>query len=95
MNWKKNFMQTMTDDFINSFNLISHTEPNRKLIVHFEEVYKKSKKRLDELAINFELLSISSEQFEKLLQITVFCHDFGKSSIYFQKKFLQGLTKGK
>jgi len=88
-------MQTMTDDFINSFNLISHTEPNRKLIVHLEDVYKKSKKRLDELAINFELLSISSEQFEKLLQITVFCHDFGKSSIYFQKKILQGLTKGK
>lgn len=76
----------MTDDFINSFNLISHTEPNRRLIVHFEEVYKKAKKRLDELTINFEMLSISSEQFEKLLQITVFCHDFGKSSIFFQDK---------
>lgn len=76
----------MTDYCINSFNLISHTEPDRKLIVHLEEVYKKAKKRLDELAINFELLSISSEQFEKLLQITVFCHDFGKSSIFFQEK---------
>lgn len=85
----------MTDDFINSFNLISHTEPNRRLIVHFEEVYKKAKKRLDELTINFEMLSISSGQFEKLLEITVFCHDFGKSSIYFQKKILEGLTKGK
>ena len=79
-------MQTMTDDFINSFNLISHTEPNRKLIVHLGEVYNKAKKRLDELTINFKMLSISSEQFEKLLQITVFCHDFGKSSIFFQDK---------
>jgi len=88
-------MQTMTDDFINSFNLISHTEPNRKLIVHLEEVYKKAKKRLDELSLNFEMLSISSEEFEKLLSITVYCHDFGKSSSYFQKKILEGLTKGK
>ncbi|KHG33255.1 MAG: hypothetical protein OA34_10440 [Sulfurospirillum sp. MES] len=85
----------MTDDFINSFNLISHTEPNRKLIVHLGEAYNKAKKRLDELDINFDLLSISHEQFEKLLQITVFCHDFGKSSIYFQKKILESLTKGK
>ncbi|MFA7083705.1 MAG: CRISPR-associated helicase Cas3' [Arcobacteraceae bacterium] len=88
-------MQMMTDDFINSFNLISHTEPNRKLIVHLEEVYNKAQKRLDELDINFDLLSISHEQFENLLQITVFCHDFGKSSMYFQKKILEGLTKGK
>lgn len=85
----------MTDDFINSFNLISHTEPNRKLIVHLAEVYNKAKKRLDELDINFELLSLSQLDFEKLLQITVYCHDFGKSSIYFQKKILEGLTKGK
>lgn len=85
----------MTDDFINSFNLISHSEPNRKLIVHLDAVYNKAKKRLNELDINFEILSISQEQFEKLLQITILCHDFGKSSIYFQKKILEGLTKGK
>lgn len=85
----------MTDDFINSFNLISHTEPNRKLIVHLAEVYNKAKKRLDELDINFELLSLSQLDFEKLLQITVYCHDFGKSSSYFQEKILEGLTKGK
>ncbi len=88
-------MQTMTDDFINSFNLISHTEPNRKLIVHLDEVHNKAKKRLEELDINFELLSLSQSDFEKLLSITVYCHDFGKSSIYFQKKILEGLNKGK
>jgi len=88
-------MQMMTDDFINSFKLISHTEPNRKLIVHLEEVYNKAKKRLDKLDINFELLSLSQSDFEKLLQITVYSHDFGKSSIYFQKKILEGLSKGK
>lgn len=79
-------MQTMTDDFISSFKLISHTEPNRKLIVHLAEVYNKAKKRLDELDINFELLSLSQSDFEKLLQITVYCHDFGKSSTFFQEK---------
>ena len=86
-------MQMMTDDFINSFNLISHTEPHRKLVVHLIEVYNKAKKRLDELDINFELLSLSQLDFKKLLQITVYCHDFGKSSSYFQKKILEGLTK--
>ncbi|MDX9744433.1 MAG: CRISPR-associated endonuclease Cas3'', partial [Arcobacteraceae bacterium] len=88
-------MQMMTDDFINSFNLISHTEPHRKLVVHLTEVYNKAKKRLDELDINFELLSLSQLYFKKLLQITVYCHDFGKSSSYFQKKILEGLTKSK
>lgn len=87
-------MQMMTDDFINSFNLISHSEPNRKLVVHLDEVYKKAKNRFDELDINFDPLSISKEEFEELLKITVYCHDFGKSSKYFQKKILNRLTKG-
>lgn len=85
----------MTEEFINSFNLISHSEPSRKLIVHLHEVYIKVKRRFCELDINFEKLSITKNDFEKLLQIVVLCHDFGKSSIYFQKKILQGLTKGK
>lgn len=76
----------MTTDFINSFNLISHTEPYRKLVVHLDEVYKKAKKRFDEIAIDFELLQITNEEFEEILKIVVYCHDFGKASIYFQEK---------
>jgi CRISPR-associated endonuclease/helicase Cas3 len=75
-----------TTDFINSFNLISHTEPNRKLIVHLDEVYKKAQKRFNEIAINFEFLHITKEEFEELVKIVVYCHDFGKSSTYFQEK---------
>ena len=71
----------MTVDFTNSFSLISHTEPNRKLVVHLDEVYKKAKNRFDELNINFEFLNISREEFEVVLKIVVYCHDFGKSSI--------------
>jgi len=75
-----------TTDFISSFNLISHTEPKRKLIVHLDEVYKKAKSRFAELSINFELLNISKEEFEEILKIVVYCHDFGKASTYFQNK---------
>jgi CRISPR-associated endonuclease/helicase Cas3 len=85
----------MTKDFTTSFNLISHSEPNRKLVVHLDEVYKKAKSRFDELEVNFAYLNISKEGFEELLKIVVYCHDFGKSSIYFQKKITGGLTKGK
>ena len=88
-------MQIMTEDFINSFKLISHSEPNRKLIVHLSEVYIKAKKRFSQLAISFGKLSLTKKDFEKLLQITVFCHDFGKSSTFFQKKILYGLEKNK
>jgi CRISPR-associated endonuclease/helicase Cas3 len=79
-------------DFINSFKLISHSEPDRKLITHLSEVYKKAMNRFNKLQINFELLNISKEKFQELLKITIYCHDFGKSSIYFQKKITQGLT---
>jgi CRISPR-associated endonuclease/helicase Cas3 len=75
-----------TADFINSFNLISHTEPNRKLVVHLDEVYKKAKNRFDEITVDFQLLNISKEEFEEILKIVVYCHDFGKSSTYFQDK---------
>jgi len=85
----------MKKDFINSFNLISHSEPTRKLVVHLDEVYKKAKNRFDELEINFEYLNISKKEFEELLKIVVYCHDFGKSSVYFQKKITDGLTKEK
>ncbi|MCG3681621.1 CRISPR-associated helicase Cas3' [Aliarcobacter butzleri] len=88
-------MQIMTEDFINSFKLISHSEPNRKLIVHLSEVYIKAKKRFSQLAISFGKLSLTKKDFEKLLQITVLCHDFGKSSTFFQKKILYGLEKNK
>lgn len=88
-------MQIMTEEFINSFKLISHSEPNRKLIIHLNEVYIKAKKRFLELEINFEKLSLTKEDFEKILQIVIFCHDFGKSSIFFQKKILYGLEKAK
>jgi len=81
-------------DFINSFKLLSHTEPNRKLIIHLEEVYKKAKHRFDEMNINFDYLNISKDEFEELLKIVVFCHDFGKASIYFQEKlFKEKLTE--
>jgi len=84
----------MQIDFINSFNLISHTEPQRKLVVHLDEVYKRAKKRFDEININFEFLKISQKEFEELLKIIVYCHDFGKSSIYFQEKlFSDTLTQ--
>jgi len=76
-------------DFINSFNLISHTEPQRKLVVHLDEVYQRAKRRFDEININFEFLKISQEEFEELLKIIVYCHDFGKSSIYFQEKLFK------
>ncbi len=76
-------------DFINSFKLISHTEPDRKLIVHLKEVYQKAKKRFDEININFEYLNISKDEFEELLKIVIYCHDFGKASIYFQEKLLK------
>jgi len=76
-------------DFISSFKLISHTEPNRKLIVHLEEVYQKAKKRFDEIDINFEYLNILKDEFEELLKIVIFCHDFGKASIYFQEKLFK------
>jgi CRISPR-associated endonuclease/helicase Cas3 len=82
----------MTNDFINSFNLISHSEPDRKLVVHLNEVYQKSKNRFNELQINFKFLNISKDEFEELLKIIIYCHDFGKSSIYFQKKITQGLS---
>lgn len=85
----------MTADFINSFNLISHSEPNRKLVVHLSEVYQKAENRFDELHLNFRALNISRKEFEELLKIVVYCHDFGKSSIYFQKKITQGLTNVK
>lgn len=75
-----------TIDFINSFNLISHTEPDRKLVVHLDEVYKKAKSRFDELCINFDVLNISKDEFEELLKIVSYCHDFGKTSKYFQEK---------
>ncbi|MCG3653408.1 CRISPR-associated helicase Cas3' [Aliarcobacter butzleri] len=88
-------MQIMTEDFINLFKLISHSEPNRKLIVHLSEVYIKAKKRFSQLAISFEKLSLTKVDFEKLLEIVVFCHDFGKSSTFFQKKILYGLEKNK
>ncbi|WP_024789154.1 hypothetical protein [Lebetimonas sp. JH292] len=55
-------------DSINSFSLISHTEPDRKLIVHLE-VYKKAKKEFAELDINFKLLNISKDEFKQLLKI--------------------------
>ena len=77
-------MQTI--DSISSFNLISHTEPDRKLVIHLDEVYKKAKSRFDELSINFELLNISKEEFEEVLKIVVYCHDFGKASTFFQNK---------
>jgi len=81
-------------DFINSFKLISHTEPNRKLIVHLKEVYHKAKNRFDEIDINFEYLNISKDEFEELLKIVIYCHDFGKASIYFQEKlFKEKLTQ--
>ena len=84
----------MQTDFINSFNLISHTEPNRKLVVHLDEVYKKAKKRFDEIDINFEFLNISKKEFEELLKIIVYSHDFGKASSYFQEKlFKEKLTQ--
>ena len=85
----------MTKEFINSFNIISHTEPKRKLIVHLNEVYIKAKKRFDELDIDFNYLSISKEEFEKILKVTVLCHDFGKSSSYFQNKILYDKNEGK
>jgi CRISPR-associated endonuclease/helicase Cas3 len=85
----------LSKDFINSFNLISHSEPNRKLVVHLNEVYQKAKNRFDELHINFEVLNISKEDFEEILKIIVYCHDFGKSSTYFQKKITQGLNSVK
>ena len=75
-------------DSISSFNLISHTEPNRKLIVHLDEVYKKAKSRFDELCINFKLLNISKDEFEEILKIVAYCHDFGKASTYFQNKLI-------
>jgi CRISPR-associated endonuclease/helicase Cas3 len=79
----------MTDDFTNSFRLISHTEPTRKLVVHLDEVYKKAKQRFDQLDINFETLSVSKDEFEQILRITVLCHDFGKASTFFQEKIRQ------
>jgi len=79
----------MQTDFINSFNLISHTEPQRKLVVHLDDVYQRAKRRFDEININFEFLKISQEEFEELLKIIVYCHDFGKSSIYFQEKLFK------
>ena len=88
-------MKIMTEEFINSFKLISHSEPNRKLVVHLNEVYKKAEKRFLELEIDFDKLFLTKKNFENLLQITVFCHDFGKSSIFFQKKILYGVEKNK
>ncbi len=84
-----------TTNFISSFNLISHTEPKRKLIVHLDEVYKKAKSRFDELRINFELLNTSKEEFEEILKIVVYCHDFGKASTYFQNKLTSDNTTQK
>ncbi len=82
-------MKIEMEDFINSFSLISHSEPQRKLVVHLDEVYKKAKKRFDSLLIDFDNLSISKNEFEEMLKIVVYCHDFGKASFYFQKKIIQ------
>ncbi len=82
-------MKTKAEECISSYNIISHSEPQRKLVVHLEEVHKKAKARFDKLNINFELLGISKSDFEKLLKIVVYCHDFGKASFYFQKKISQ------
>jgi CRISPR-associated endonuclease/helicase Cas3 len=79
----------MTGDFISSFKIISHTKPKRELIVHLNKVYEIAKHRFDELDIDFSKLSISKKEFEKILQITALCHDFGKASIFFQKKLFQ------
>jgi CRISPR-associated endonuclease/helicase Cas3 len=79
----------MTDDFISSFKIVSHTEPERKLIVHLSEVYKKAKCRFSQLNIDFNKLHVTEQEFEKILKITALCHDFGKASIFFQEKIKQ------
>jgi len=81
-------------DSINSYKLISHTKPNRKLAIHLDKVYHRAKKRFKQMNINFEHLSISKKEFEELLKIICYCHDYGKSSSYFQEKlFKEKLTQ--
>ena len=95
MIYKESYIKMMANESINSFKLLSHSEPDRKLVVHLDEVYKKAKRRLEELNINFRHLKISRNEFENLLKISIYCHDFGKASSYFQKKITNGLDSVK
>lgn len=71
-----------------SFKLKSH--PNRLLKDHLEEVNTHAQKLADDITF-FE----KRDDLRTLLELIVYCHDFGKASEYFQKKLYGNLENDK
>ena len=74
-----NFLFTKTIP-LDSFNLLSH--PDTKLIVHLRDVAKNVYEKVKNLNV--------SEKVKKSAVYAALCHDFGKATIYFQKRLKTG-----
>jgi len=75
--------------------LISHSfEKNEQLTLweHINQVIKVSRYIISQKALNFN--GITKEQIEELCTLTAVCHDFGKSTSFFQEYIKPGMYEG-
>lgn len=75
-----------------SSNLFSH--PDKKLIVHLQNVSNQAVIKLQNILPNFNHL-ISAKYLEDFVYIMGFVHDFGKATVFFQEYLLEKDEKKK